>query len=65
MNETVGDIIKKLINTNNYLSERSKISDDFIIFVKDNLPTDYGYIREKEEAYQNLKSILDSSTIVK
>lgn len=51
---TTGEIITKLIKAENYLEERIKISDEFINFVKDMMPIDYEYFKEKEEAYQSL-----------
>jgi hypothetical protein len=55
---TVQEILKKLITAENYLEVRMTISDDFISFVKDTLPTDYDYIAEKEENYQQLLEFL-------
>jgi len=52
--ETVGDIIKRLATTDNYLRERITVSDEFVNFVKDNLPRDYGYFAEKEASYQKV-----------
>lgn len=55
---TVNENIKRLIKAENYTEVRITISDDFINFVKQMLPSDYEYIEEKEEAYQLLlKSI--------
>jgi hypothetical protein len=55
---TIGEIIKILINTENYAKVRCNISDDFINFVKEMLPGDYDYISKKEKEYQELlKSI--------
>ena len=51
---TTGEIITKLIKTENYVEERMKISDEFIDFIKDMMPRDYEYFKEKEEAYQSL-----------
>ena len=51
---TTGEIIKMLINAENYAKVRCTISDDFINFVKEMLPSDYDYIAEKEQAYQEL-----------
>lgn len=51
---TTGEIITKLIKAENYLEERMKISDEFIELVKDMMPGDYEYFREKEEAYQSV-----------
>ncbi len=55
---TVQEILKKLITAENYVEVRMTISDDFISFVKDTLPTDYDYISEKEENYQQLLEFL-------
>jgi hypothetical protein len=55
---TVQEILKKLITAENYLEVRMTISDDFISFVKENLPSDYDYISEKEENYQQLLEFL-------
>jgi hypothetical protein len=49
-----GEIIKQLITTDNYLETRMDIGDDFIELVKDFMPHDYEYLREREEAYQSL-----------
>lgn len=56
---TTGEIIKELIQAENYTKVRVTISDDFINFMKAMLPSDYDYIKEKEEAYQNLIKILN------
>jgi hypothetical protein len=57
--ETVGDIIKRLATTDNYLRVRITVSDEFVNFVKDNLPIDYEYFAEKEVAYQKvLQSVI-------
>lgn len=49
---TTGEIIKQLINAENYTQVRMGISDDFINFVREILPSDYDYFAEKEQAYQ-------------
>lgn len=51
---TVGEIIKMLINAENYAKVRCIISDEFINFVREMLPSDYDHIAEKEQAYQEL-----------
>jgi hypothetical protein len=48
----VGEILKMLITAPNYNLVRGRIDDSFINFIKDMLPSDYGYIEEKEKAYQ-------------
>ena len=58
---TTGEIIKNLITSDNYAIARSTISDEFIQFVREMLPNDYMYIAEKEEAYQKLIELINSS----
>ena len=58
---TTGEIIKNLITSDNYAIARSTISDEFIQFVREMLPSDYMYIAEKEEAYQKLIELINSS----
>jgi hypothetical protein len=50
---TVGETMSKLIKADNYAEERVQVSDAFIEMAKAMLG-DYEYIREKEEAYQEL-----------
>jgi hypothetical protein len=56
MGETVGEIIKRLAKTDNYLKERLTVSDGFIEFVKNFMPRYYELFAEKEEAYQTVLS---------
>jgi hypothetical protein len=56
---TVNENIKRLIKAENYIEVRITISDDFINFVRQMLPSDYEYIEEKEEAYQLLLKSLN------
>ncbi len=49
-----GEIIKKLIDADNYVEERSKVSAVFIDFIKEFMARDYEYITEKEENYQRI-----------
>lgn len=62
---TVGETLKKLITAENYLTERMKISDEFINLIREMLPSDYEYIQEKEEDYQKqlifLKEFFESN----
>ena len=51
---TIGEIIKTLVKTDNYLEERMKISDEKIDMIRDMMPRDYDYFKEREEAYQSL-----------
>ena len=51
---TVGDTIKRLEESENYLKDRLTVSDDFIDMVKNIMPYDYDRIKEKEEHYLRL-----------
>lgn len=55
---TVGETIKILDKSENYLKDRLTVSDEFIDMVKTMMPCDYERIQEKEEHYLNLVSIL-------
>ncbi len=55
---TIGDIIKTLVNTDNYFEERGKISDTTIEFIKTTMSFDYQLFEEKENDYQNFISNL-------
>jgi len=55
---TTREIIKQLINAENYTQVRVGVSDDFINFVREMLPSDYDYFAEKEQAYQDLIKLL-------
>lgn len=55
---TTGEIIKQLINAENYTQVRLGVSDEFIDFVREMLPSDYDYFAEKEQAYQDLIKLL-------
>tara|TARA_R100000951_G_scaffold60687_1_gene50954 strand:+ start:1113 stop:1319 length:207 start_codon:yes stop_codon:yes gene_type:complete len=50
---TIGDIIKTLVNTDNYFEERGKISDTTIKFIKTTMSFDYQLFEEKENDYQS------------
>lgn len=52
--KTIGVTIKTLVKTENYLVERSKVSDEIMAFIKEMLPFDYELIQEKENEYQEL-----------
>ena len=54
---TVGDIMKSLVMAEDYNEARMKVSDEFINMAKAML-SDYEYIREKEEKYQELLKML-------
>ena len=56
--KTIGETIKTLVKTNDYLSERSKVSDETIRFIKEMLPFDYELIKEKENNYQELIKLI-------
>lgn len=53
----VGETMKMLITADDYNSVRVRVSDEFIAMAKGVLG-DYEYIKEKEEKYQELLSIL-------
>lgn len=55
---TVGDTIKKLEKSENYLKDRLTVSDEFIDMVKNMMPDDYDRIKEKEEHYLSLVKML-------
>jgi len=65
MGETVGEIARRLAGTDNYLRERMTVSDEFIDFVRENLPRDYEYFAEKEAAYQKVLELLPSAKQLK
>lgn len=44
---TLGEIIKKLVLSENYLIVRGNVSDEIISFIETTLPHDYGLLREK------------------
>ena len=60
---TTGEIIKMLINAESYARVRCTISDEFINFVREMLPSDYDYIAEKEQAYQDLLKLMGSGAV--
>lgn len=60
---TTGEIIKQLITAENYTQVRMGISDEFINFVKEMLPSDYDYFAEKERAYQDLIKLLKDGAV--
>jgi len=51
---TVGECIKQLVNAPDYNIVRMFVNDSFIGFLKENMPSSYDLIKEKEEAYQKL-----------
>ena len=61
---TVGEALKKLVTAENYTQVRMTISDEFINFIKDMLPSDYEYIEEKENDYQEMLTILKEAKII-
>jgi len=56
---TVGNIMKSLVMAEDYNEARMKVSDEFINMAKVML-SDYEYIREKEEKYQELLEMLEN-----
>tara|TARA_R110001592_G_scaffold296913_1_gene567381 strand:- start:1076 stop:1279 length:204 start_codon:yes stop_codon:yes gene_type:complete len=55
---TIGDIIKKLVKTDEYFAERGKISDDTIDMIRTIMPFEYELFQEKENDYQEFISNL-------
>ena len=55
---TVKEQLKKLKTTENYYTEKTTVSDDFIDMVKVMLPSDYEDIEEKENDYIEICKIL-------
>jgi len=55
---TIGDIIKTLVNTDNYFEERGKISDETIEMIKTLMYFDYELFEDKENDYQGFISNL-------
>jgi hypothetical protein len=55
---TLGEIIKELVLSENYLIARSNVSDEIISFIETTRPRDYELLREKEEEYQRIISVL-------
>ena len=58
---TVKEQLKKLKTTENYYTEKTTVSDDFIDMVKVMLPTDYEDIEEKENYYIEICKILSET----
>ena len=58
---TVGETLRMLEKSENYMLDRISISDEFIDMVKNMLPSDYKRIADKEEAY--LKFLSDFKTL--
>lgn len=55
---TLGEIIKELVLSENYLIARSNVSDEIISFIETTLPHDYELLREREDEYQRIISVL-------
>ena len=53
---TVKEKLRQLENSDEYLIDRMKTSNQFIEMVKTMMPDDYDRIREKEDAYQQFIS---------
>jgi hypothetical protein len=60
---TTKEIIVQLITAENYKKVRMGISDEFINFVKEMLPSDYDYFAEKEQSYQDLIKLLKDGSV--
>lgn len=51
---TVGETLRMLEKSENYILDRVRISDEFIDMVKNMMPSDYERIAEKEELYNQM-----------
>ena len=59
----IGEIIKRLVSAKNYAEERITVSDSFIDFVRENMPSQYELFKEKEETYQDLIKLISEFKI--
>tara|TARA_R110000796_G_scaffold139909_1_gene256086 strand:- start:144 stop:335 length:192 start_codon:yes stop_codon:yes gene_type:complete len=57
---TVGETLRMLENSENYLRDRITISDEFIEMARVMLPYDFERIQDKEKDYQDLICLLNS-----
>ena len=57
---TIGEIIEELKTTNNYLITRLKYDDKTIEFLSEQFPQDYKYIKEKEDAFIDVRNALNN-----
>ena len=53
----VKEIIRQLVEAENYVQARLTVCDDFIEVVKDHMPVYWDLIKDKEEAYQALAKL--------
>lgn len=60
---TVGETLIMLEQSENYILDRAKISDEFINMVKIMMPRDYIRIAEKEETYNQMLAFLQDVKI--
>ena len=51
---TVGETLRKLEKSENYMLDRLTVSDEFINMVKEMMPRDYERIAEKEQSYVDM-----------
>jgi len=56
----IREILKTLVEAENYAEVRVTVPDNFIDFIKNYMKRDYEYIKEKEEIYQELKELLNN-----
>lgn len=57
---TVGEILKMLESSEEYVRDRITVSDEFIEMAKVMLPYDFERIKDKEKDYQDLIRLLNS-----
>ena len=60
---TVGENIKHLVNAENYAEVRVRYSDEFIDFVRENLPSSYDLIEQKEKTYRILLNLAEKGLL--
>jgi len=61
MGRTFGETVKALTTTGNYLAERIKVSDEFIGLMDLMFPDEYEQIKQKEEDYQALLTMMTAA----
>ena len=61
---TVGEHIKELVTAESYLNKRLTVSDEFIDFVRENMPSQYNLFKEKEEAFKKLEKFFNQNNLL-
>tara|TARA_R110000782_G_scaffold52014_1_gene111779 strand:- start:298 stop:489 length:192 start_codon:yes stop_codon:yes gene_type:complete len=60
---TIGEIINDLKTTKNYFDTRLKYDDNTLDFIKTTFQSDYTSIKEKEEAFVEVRKALSNGNI--